>query len=127
MKRLLFCVVIILALIGLAGLHVSHLQKFTDGLIEDLNIVQACLNQSDWHGADKAAKLVNDHWEEEGFYLHTMLRHTDIDNIRTSLKEMRAYLRTREDRAECQAVTAKLINQLELLLEAEQLTLKNLL
>ena len=56
-----------------------------------------------------------------------MLRHTDIDAIRTSLKEAKAYLDSQEDTAECLAVTAKLINQLELLLEAELPTIKNLL
>lgn len=127
MKRLFISMVIILALALLATLHVVQLEQLTDKLIGQLEAAEACLKREDWAGAKKSAQTVSEEWERQAFYLHTTLRHTDIDAIRTSLKEALAYLDSREDVAECLAVTAKLINQLELLIEAELPTIKNLL
>ena len=127
MKRLWISCLLILLLVGLAALHVSHLKTFTEDLIDQLETVETSIKRSNWSDAGSTLDEVFQQWEDEAFYLHTMLRHTDINNIRTSLKEANAYLKSREDAAECLAVTAKLINQLELLLEAELPTVKNLL
>ncbi len=127
MKRLWISALIILLLLGLSALHVSHLKSFTDDLIEQLETVESCIKRSDWSRADQLVDQVFTEWEGNAFYLHTMLRHTDIDAILTSLREIKAYLDTREDTAESLAATAKLINQLELLLEAELPTIKNML
>lgn len=127
MKRLCISVGIILLLAGLATLHVSRLEQLTGDLIDQLKAVETSLSREDWPVAKKIVRAVSEQWEEQAFYLHTTLRHTEIDAIRSSLREIQAYLDSREDAAECQAVTARLINQLELLLEAEQPTLKNLL
>ena len=127
MKRLWISCLIILLLAGLAALHLSHLESLTDELIEQLEHVELRLKYSDWSGAKKIVDQVYEQWEDQAFYLHTMLRHTEIDAIRSSLREAMAYLDSREDTAECLAVTARLINQIELLLEAELPTIKNLL
>lgn len=127
MKRLWSSALIILLLVGLTGLHVSHLETLTDELIGQLEAAETSLDQKNWTGAKRTVQEVYDRWERQAFYLHTMLRHTDIDAIRTSLREVLAYLDSKEDTAECRAAAAKLINQLELLLEAELPTIKNLL
>ena len=127
MKRLWISFLLIFLLIGFAALHVSHLKLFTEDLIGQLETVESSIKRSNWSDAGRLVDQIFKQWEDEAFYLHTMLRHTEIDAIRTSLKEAKAYLDSREDTAECLAVTAKLINQLELLLEAELPTIKNLL
>lgn len=127
MKRFWIACLLILLLTGLATLHVFRLRAFTDDLIAQLEQVEVCIRHSRWTDAGELVDQVFQQWEERAFYLHTMLRHTEIDAIRSSLMEARAYLDSREDVAECLAVTARLINQLELLLEAELPTLKNLL
>ena len=119
MKRLVIACLLILLLVGLAALHVTHLHSLTDDLIGQLERVQAALGRSDWTEAQVVTKQIFAQWEAHAFYLHTTLRHAEIDDIRSSLKEAQAYLERREDTAECLAVTARLINQLELLLEAE--------
>ena len=127
MRRLWISCLLILLLVGLAALHVSHLKTFTEDLIGQLESVESSIQRSNWSDAGSTLDRAFQRWEDEAFYLHTMLRHTDIDAILTSFKEAKAYLASREDIAECLAVTARLINQLELLLEAEQPTIKNLL
>ena len=127
MRRLCIAGLLILLLAGLATLHVSHLKAFTEDLIGQLESVETSIRRSDWSDADGIIDQIFNQWEDKAFYLHITLRHTDIDAIRESLREAKAYLDSREDQAECLAVTAKLINQLELLLEAELPTIKNLL
>ena len=127
MRRLCIAGLLILLLAGLATLHVSHLKAFTEDLIGRLESVETSIRRSDWSDADGTVDQIFNQWEDKAFYLHITLRHTDIDAIRESLREAKAYLDSREDQAECLAVTAKLINQLELLLEAELPTIKNLL
>lgn len=127
MKRLIISTLIILLLVGLAGAHVSHLKNITGELIGLLETSQQGLEQKNWSAAAESMAQVTAQWERHAFFLHTTLRHADIDDIRASMKEITAYLESREDRSECLAVTAKLINQLELLLEAELPTIQNLL
>ncbi|MDE6589019.1 MAG: DUF4363 family protein, partial [Oscillospiraceae bacterium] len=65
--------------------------------------------------------------EHEG-YLHITLRHTDIDAILVSFDEALAFLQGDEHQpAEYAAVNARLITQLELLIEAALPTITNLL
>ena len=127
MKRLTFSVLIILSIVFLCCIHVASLKQFTQAQIGQLEVAVSHLERDEWRQADKIIAHVYDSWEQQAFYLHTTLRHTDIDAIRTSLKEIEAYLKDHEDRPECLAAMAKLINQLELLLEAELPTIKNLL
>lgn len=127
MKRLLISVSIILLITLLSCAHVFTLKQFTGELIGQLETASLHLSQDRWSNAGQTVDAVYAAWEEQEFYLHTTLRHADIDEIRTTLREVQAYLNSREDTAECQALIAKLINQLELLLEAELPTIKNLL
>ena len=127
MKRLVIAVCVIILLMTAMAFHVRHLEKLTGELIHELERASACTAAADWSNAKDAAEHVMETWERHSFYLHVTLRHEDIDEIRTSMREMLAYLDSREDRAECMTVAARIINLLELLLEAEQLTVKNVL
>ena len=127
MKRLIVSAAIIILFITLCAVHVNRLEHLTGELIDQLETVRTSVNNGNWSAAKKSLVAVSAQWEKHGFYLHTTLRHADIDAILTSTKELEAYLNSREDRAESLSVIAKLINQLELLVEAEQPSIKNLL
>ncbi len=127
MKRLYTAAALILLLAGLAACHTVKLDRLTHQLTGHLEQVQQCLAREDWSMAEALTRAAFQDWEEQAFYLHITLRHTDIDSIRASFRESLAFLTLREDPAECAAVNARLINQLELLLEAELPSIKNLL
>ena len=127
MKRLYVCTALLILLAGLACLHTAKLRTLTGQLTAHLAQVDESLRMEDWEAASASALLADRQWEAQTFYLHITLHHEDIDAIQTSLKEMQAYLSSRDDAAECLAVNARLINQLALLLEAELPSLKNLL
>lgn len=127
MRRLWAAVALILVLTALSSVHVIALGRITGQITERLEQARQALIQEDWEEADSLLEGAYNDWERQGFYLHTTLRHTDVDAVRASFHEARAYLSAREDASECAAVCARLINQLELIQEAEIPNLKNLL
>lgn len=127
MKRLWIAVSIIVLLAGLAGLHVLRLNHLTGQLVGQLEQASELLKEGDWEGANRLTRQVFEDWDRHAFYLHATLHHEDIDAIRGSMTEVLAFLDSREDKGECLAANTRLINQLELLLEAELPTIKNLL
>lgn len=127
MKRLCLSAAVILLLAALCGLHLFRLDRLTGQLIRQVEQVDDCLYRDDWEGARAAVREAYALWEAHALYLHTTLHHEDIDAVRASLRESMAYLEAREDKAECLAVNARLVNQLELLLEAELPSIKNLM
>lgn len=127
MKRLFISAVIIGLFACLAAFHVNHLGRLTDNLIGQLESIRSDVEREEWQTASRTASEVSEKWERHAFYLHTTLRHADIDAILSSLRELDAYLNSREDKAEALSVIARLINQLELLVEAEMPSIKNLL
>ena len=86
------------------------------------------MERGDWEAADRLTRQSKEIWVEHEGYLHTTLRHTDIDAILVSFDEALAFLRAGERQsAEYAAVNARLITQIGLLLESELPTLTNLL
>ena len=109
MRRLYVSLGLVALLAALCTVHTVYLSRFTGRLTQQLT--QA---QEDWTA-------------HEG-YLHTTLRHTDIDAILISFDEALSFLQAGERQsAEYAAVNARLITQIGLLIEAELPTLPNLL
>ena len=128
MRRLYVSVGLIVAMAALSGLHIWHLNDFTGQLTGQLTRAQQMAAQEDWEGAARLTRQAKERWVAHEGYLHTTLRHTDIDAILISFNEALAFLEAGEHQsAEYAAVNARLITQLELIFEAELPTLTNLL
>ena len=128
MRRLYISAALVLLLAVLSGLHVWHLNDFTEELAGRLSKAQEMAGQEDWEGAARLTREVKDRWMKHEGYLHTTLRHEDIDAILISLDETLAFLEGAEKQpAEYAASNARLITQLGLLVEAELPTLTNIL
>lgn len=128
MKRLYVSVALITLLAALSGLHVWHLNDFTGQLTALLTQAQERVEQEDWEGAARLTHQVKERWVSHEGYLHVTLHHADIDAILISMDEALAFLEGGEKQpAEYAAVNARLLTQLELLIEAELPTLTNLL
>ena len=121
MRRLYLSIGLVVLLALLSGLHVWHLDGFTAQLTGLLTQAQRHAEQEDWPGAALLTRQAKELWTDHEGYLHTTLRHTDID-------EALAFLEGNEKQsAEYAAVNARLLTQLGLLVEAELPTLTNLL
>ena len=128
MKRLYAALGLVALLAALCAMHTIHLARFTTRLTGLLTQAQEQMEQEDWGEAAQLTKQAKDIWVGHEGYLHTTLRHADIDAILVSFDEALAFLQGSEHQpAEYSAVNARLITQLELLIEAELPTLTNLL
>lgn len=128
MKRLYISLGMVILLAILSGLHVWHLSRFTGQLSDLLTQAQQQAEQESWQQAARLTHQVKDRWMAHQGYLHTTLRHADIDAILISMDEALAFLEGGEKQpAEYAAANARLLTQLELLVEAELPTLTNLL
>ena len=128
MRRLYLSVGLIALLAALSGLHVWHLNDFTGQLTAQLTQAQALAEGGDWEGAARLTRQAKARWMGHQGYLHTTLHHNDIDAVLISLDETLAFLEGAEKQtAEYAAANARLLTQLELLVEAELPTLTNIL
>ena len=126
MKRLVIASVLLLAVLGGTVFHSHYLTDCTDGYCQQLKQAAILADQNNWPRALELTKQTLAAWEHHDFYLHTMLRHIDIDSIRLTFHEVVEYLKL-EEPDQYTAANAKLITQLELLAEAERLDWKNVL
>ena len=126
MKRLYLSAGLIVLMAALSGLHVWHLDGLIGQLTDLLDQAQAQVEQADWEEAARLTHQAQDRWMEHDSYLHITLRHADTDAVQLSMDEALAFLEGGEKQpAEYAAVNARLIGQLELLVEAELPTLTN--
>ena len=128
MKRFYVSLALIALLAALSGVHIVCLSRFTDSLTGLLTQAQERVEREDWEGATRLTRQAKEQWTARDGYLHTTLRHADIDAILVSFDEALAFLQGKEHQsAEYAAVNARLLTQLALLLEAELPTITNLL
>lgn len=128
MKRLYIALGLVALLAVLCTVHTVYLGQLTADLSGLLAQAQEQVERGDWEAADRLTRQSKEIWVEHEGYLHTTLRHTDIDAILVSFDEALAFLRAGERQsAEYAAVNARLITQIGLLLESELPTLTNLL
>ena len=128
MKRLCVSLGLIAVLAVLCGVHTAYLGWFTGELTGLLTRAQEQVERGDWDGATQLTRQAREQWVGSDGYLHITLRHADVDAILVSFDETLAFLQGDEHQpAEYAAVNARLLTQLELLLEAELPTIANLL
>lgn len=128
MKRLWVSVALVALLAGAAGVHAWYLKGITQELGKTLEQAQALVEQDEWAQAEARTREALELWEDQAFYLHSTLRHQDIDDVLTSFHEVLAFLEGRERQpSEYAAANARLRVRIDLLLESELPSLKNIL
>lgn len=126
MKRIGIAVGILLLLFSATLVHSFYISSLTGQLTAILRQAEEKAEQSDWESAGRLTDLAREKWKSRDAYLHILLRHSETDNIYTGFQEVTEFIECQEG-GEYSAANARLMAQLELLAEAEQLTLKNIL
>ena len=126
MKRLWIAAILLCALLGASLANAWYLGHLTGELTAALEESEALAEAGDWAGAQAATEAAFRRWNNHETYLHILLRHSDTDQIYAGFQEAMEYLDCREG-GEYSAANARLLLRLELLSEAERLTLKNVL
>ena len=124
MKRLIAAVVILAFILGATLCNTLLLGSFTGELTHLLEQAGQLGRAGSWTQAQILTRQAREVWQGRDSYLHVTLRHADLDQISAGFREVEALLACREE-GEYAAANARLITQLELLNEAEQLNLKN--
>ena len=126
MKRLWIAVAILLAMLGSTLVNSFRLNKIIDGYTQQLTEAHRQAEADNWDAAAQLTAQVTERWNKHDFYFHVMLPHRDIDEIHLTFQEVEEYLKL-EEADQYNAANAKLIAQLGLLAEMEQLNWKNVL
>lgn len=126
MKRFWIALLLLGAIFTGTLFHIRSLHGFTDTLATLLEQADELAAAEQWEQARTLTDQAKDTWADRDVYLHVLLRHADTDSIYAGFRETLALLDSREY-GEYAAANARLITQIQLLYEAEQLTLKNLL
>lgn len=126
MKRLSIAVGILLAVFAATLYNAHYLNTFTSGLSTLLTQAEERAEAGDWSGAAETTSQASEEWEARAMYLHIMLRHADTDDVNIGFREVEEFIQQKES-GEYSAANARLIAEIGLLYEAEQLSLKNVL
>lgn len=126
MKRLWIALALLAFLLASTLANSVYLSRIIDGYELRLSTAQTLAAQGAWTNASQLTRQVFRDWEERSFYFHILIRHTDTDAVYLAFREVQEYL-TLEETDQYTAANARLIAQLSLLAEMEQLTLKNVL
>ena len=126
MKRLWIAAAILLAMFGSTLANSWYLERLITDLGQQLIQAHLQADENNWGQARELTKQVTEHWQKHDFYFHIMLPHDDIDDIHLTFREVQEYLLLQET-DQYNAANAKLIAQLGLLAEMEQLNVKNIL
>lgn len=93
---------------------------------EELSRAQRLTEQGNWGRAEALTRQVYEDWQSHHFYLHTLMRHSDTDQVLRAFRTVLEYLRLQEP-DQYNAANADLMAQLELLAEMEQASVVNVL
>lgn len=126
MKRLWIACGILVLVFAATLYHTHYLNAFTSDLTALLTRAEISAEEGDWDTAGELTRQAIENWDGRATYLHILLRHAEVDDVNTSFREVREFINCQEG-GEYSAANARLIAQIELLYEAEQLTLKNVL
>ena len=127
MRRFWISVAVLALLFCLAMYNSRYLDSYTKELTTLLKQAEICAAEEDWDAAADKTEAALDLWKKRETYLHMVLQHRDTDEVLLSFQEVQQLISHQEDGGEYSASNARLITQIELLYEMEQLNWKNLI
>lgn len=126
MKRLWIAAGLLILLLAASLTNAWYVQSVTGEMGERLRQAQTLAEGDDWTRAEAMTRQVYEDWQARHFYFHTLMRHSDTDQVLRAFRQVLEYLRLQEP-DQYNAANADLVAQLELLAEMEQATVVNVL
>ena len=126
MKRLYIAAALLALLLGLSLVNGWYSERLTGEMREQLRQAQRLAEEEDWGRAEAVTRQVYEDWQNRHFYFHTLMRHSDTDQVLRAFRQVLEYLRLQEP-DQYNAANADLMAQLELLAEMEQASVVNVL
>lgn len=126
MKRLYIAAALLILLLGVSLANGWYAQNITGEMCRELRQAQLLAEVEDWSRAESITRQVYEDWQGHHFYFHTLMRHSDTDQVLRAFRQVLEYLRLQEP-DQYNAANADLMAQLELLAEMEQASVVNVL
>ncbi len=126
MKRLYIAAALLILLLGASLANGWYARKVTGEMCKELRQAQLLAEVEDWSQAESITRQVYEDWQGRHFYFHTLMRHSDTDQVLRAFRQVLEYLRLQEP-DQYNAANADLMAQLELLAEMEQASVVNVL
>lgn len=126
MKRLYIAAALLILLLGVSLANGWYAQNITGEMCRELRQAQLLAEVEDWSQAESITRQVYEDWQGRHFYFHTLMRHSDTDQVLRAFRQVLEYLRLQEP-DQYNAANADLMAQLELLAEMEQASVVNVL
>ena len=126
MKRVWIAIAILLVMLTGTLCHSFYVNRLIGEIKGLLETAQTQAEQGEWASAEESTQLAIHRWESRDAYFHIMLRHGETDLIHIGFRQVAEFIQCHET-GEYSAANSGLITELELLAEAEQLNLKNIL
>ena len=92
MKQLWFAAGLLAALLTVTLVSGRYIQSFSDGLTEALVQSQDLARTGHWGQAEQQTQNAYQRWQDNHFYLHTVMQHSDTDQILRKFREVLEYL-----------------------------------
>ncbi len=126
MRRLWIALLVLVAILSTSLYASLWLNGLTAELIGQLEEAEEVAIQGNWEEARTLTEESAQRWSDASFPLHTLLRHTETDQIQVSFHQVLEYLEQEDDNLYT-AANGQLITQLELLAEMEHPSWENVL
>lgn len=126
MKRIWISLSILAVVFAAALANSWYLDNLTEQMAHTLEQAQALAEAENWEGGQKLTEKALEQWEKASDYLYIVVRHSDSDEVAAGFREVQQLLEWKEE-AEYTSANARLIEEIRLLADMEQFTLRNLL
>ena len=126
MKRLYIAAGLLILMLGASLTNAWYAQSLTEDMGQRLRQAQTLAGEENWNRAEGLTRQVYEDGQNHHFYFHTLMRHSDTDQVLRAFRQVLEYIQLQEP-DQYNAANADLIAQLELLAEMEQATVVNVL
>lgn len=107
MKKELFALLLLCALMAGALCSMAYLKRFTGELTAQLDTVQPLVAEGQWETAQETVWRILQDWQDADDYARIFLRHPDIDSIAEDLHSLLGAIEDRESGA-CRSASLNL-------------------
>lgn len=126
MRRFFISIGILLVLLFCGIANANYAGALTEDISTQLNQAQALVHEQQWEQALAATQKIYTQWNSHHFYLHTILRHVETDQVTLGFETVLECLKL-QDAQQYSTANAALLTHLSLLREMETISLANVL
>lgn len=96
MKKLIICIIVLIAFISISILVESKLQQSANEILKDIDLLYNEISDENWDKVDKDLKKLENKWENTSDKWALLVEHEEIDQITVSFLKSKTFTINRE-------------------------------